>query len=206
MNWILPTCHILQFKQASAGVKRSKLELPYRKAPLLPVHLRKIYHHVACVPLEIQKVFWVACVAAFFPLLRRSNFFFSSPADLSFLRVEDVTTNEAHHLACEGDWNVSFQRSGINIPLAAIPRDLSCPAKCRERISKTPEVSKLSPLFSFLQGKKLFPLDAVSFSKYLRQILRKRGYDDTQFSIHSLRKGAATFADACGIAPDELKA
>lgn len=51
-----------------------------------------------------------------------------------------------------------------------------------------------------------FFLTAINFSYLLRISLQRAGYDARLFSLHSFRRGGATFATQVGAKEDELMA
>src|SRR5208282_4156008 len=62
------------------------------------------------------------------------------------------------------------------------------------------------PLFVIRQGSSVHPLSATEFTRYLHLTLKAANLNSRLISIHSFRKGAATFASSIGISAAELKA
>ena len=65
--------------------------------------------------------------------------------------------------------------------------------------------SKLMPAFILPHGSSWLTLTHNSFVSYLRVFLQNAGYDPTQYSGHSFRRGGCTFASQCGVPAHLLK-
>lgn len=194
-------------KQALAGLKRERVELPHKKDALLPAHLKAILNHLHIVPEEIRVAFWGACLVAFFSLLRKSNLFAGSPRSVSHLRVDDVTYKRTSvDLRVRVIKTSRFLNTEIQLPLVELKDNPLCPVKIIKTLLQTPGMTPESSLFSYVQNGVLVPLNAERFVYWLRQSLRLTDLVAENFSIHSFRKGAATFSSACGVTADELKA
>lgn len=94
-NFDPPDIGHYSIKQALAGVKRARRELPNTKNPSLSFYLTMLLDHLYWIPQEIRIVFWWANSIALYSLLRKSNLFAdrsrSGSRTESHLRVQDVT-------------------------------------------------------------------------------------------------------------------
>lgn len=73
-------------------------------------------------------------------------------------------------------------------------------------LQETEGVTQNDSLFSFNRKGKVHTLTADIFVQNVQQILRHVGLNAQIYSVHSFRKGGATFANSCGISDEELKA
>lgn len=102
-NLQAPDISHFSIKHALTGVKRSRLERPNKKCPILPSHLQSVYDNLYLVPAEARVAFWCACLVAFYSLLRKSNLFVGELKrdhnEESFLKFGDVTVTENNRIA-----------------------------------------------------------------------------------------------------------
>lgn len=140
-------------KQALAGVKRSRLELPNQKRPILPAHLEKIYDHLSLVPSGLGVAFWCACLFACYSI-RKSNMFAEKCSTRStaqsHLRVSDVAlTQGGMTLLVRVIKTSRFLHGEIQIPLPEIPTSKLCPVRAHKLLRKKAGVIPSDPLFQW---------------------------------------------------------
>ena len=61
------------------------------------------------------------------------------------------------------------------------------------------------PAFVYTSGDKVKPLTYTTFTTKLSKLLEQCGFDGTQYSGHSFRRGGATFALHCGVPGHYIK-
>ena len=192
--------------QALAGYKRSCQDKPNKKLPILIAHLLLIKNKIEKIPQRVRVTFWSACLTAFFTLLRRSNLFFAKSN--TYLKVKSVVKEkELFYLAATQIKTNRFEPVAVNLPLPLIPNSPLCPTAALIRqlalIHNYPE----APLFSYAgKSGNAKPLTAAKFTKYLRLILSLSDYDSPRYSVHSFRRGGATYAASIEVPAVCLKA
>lgn len=96
-----PDLNHFLIKQALAGLKRFRHELPHQRKPICPSDLRKMFVSLPVIELAVRDPFWAACWVTFFSLARSADFFRSSTRSAKYSRVCDVC----------------FDKSGVTISL-----------------------------------------------------------------------------------------
>ena len=145
---------------------------------------------------------------AFFSLLRRSNLF-RSPHNVKYLRVADVEVTTARLLIRVAQLKTDrFAESHFHLTVDALPGSSLCPvAAVRDLLAFTKHKHSTDPLFSYedINGRQRY-LDPNLFTRFLREVLSSTGMNTALFSIHSFRRGAATFASSIGVGREHIKA
>ena len=177
-------------------------------------------------------VVWTSFVIAFWSFLRKSNLLASTANFKSaFSDAHVLRRRDAQYVFCTDglrilslvlsvtlEKNEQFGSAGPRqIPLPALPAghpaSFMCPVLwSREMLRRIP-LDSAAPLFSFpargTQNKSFgHPFTHTYFESQLKQILLSLGIDDlpvNDYSGHSFRRGAASFAFNKGIPPELIK-
>ena len=194
-------------RETLAGVKRTREELPNQREALLPQHLRSIYEHLHTVNRRFRHTFWTACLLAFHTMVRSANLFADNKSSSHHLTLQSIiSTNEGFILNFPALKNERFRKKTVAIPIIRhLNGDLLCAVTALQR-SITDRTDPHGPLLTYTKNLKQVPLTSSKFNRTLRKVLYRAGYDAKRFSIHSFRRGAATFASQLGIPADSLKA
>lgn len=101
-----------------------------------------------------------------------------------------------------------FATSHFHITINAIPGSPLCPVPAiRDLFSTTNHKHTFDALFSYRDhSEKQRFLDPNLFTRLLKEVLTAAGIESSNLSIHSFRRGAATFASSLGIGSDQIKA
>jgi integrase len=91
-------------------------------------------------------------------------------------------------------------RRGTNIQLSQAISIL-CPVRALSTLLRAQPKQPDDPLFSLADG----PFNRSFLIGKIKELLLRAGIDASNFSGHSLRKGAAVSAAACGISKEEIK-
>lgn len=189
------------------GIKREKGNEVTKKLPLTPQHLLLIR---SCLNLESPSDanFWAACLVGFFGFLRRANLLPQSAA------AHKPTVNLSRVHFSPHSWGLAvkivhsktnqFKEREIIIALPSLPGHQLCPVSAILRaFALTPTVPALGPAFWHVQAAGLQPLTKSQFARKLSTTLVELGFPADKYSGHSLRRGGASWALACGI-PAEI--
>jgi integrase len=105
-------------------------------------------------------------------------------------------------------WSKTLQDSSriITIPLVAIPSNPMCPWTAYSNLLSLVPASDKDSAFTYIHNGRKQTLVAQQVVTMLRIILKKLGYDHTEFSGHSFRRSGATWAFSSGVKPLSIKA
>ena len=193
---------------ALRGVRR---EAPrserHQRLPITPELLRKIYQVWAKKPRDFDRIMlWAAFCLGFFGFMRAGEFTCPSMKTYNpdMLSPADVAVDSHSAPTCI---TVHLSRSktdpfgaGMTLYLGRTG-DILCPVtSVLAYLAARP--SSPGPLFIFSDGS---PLSRPRLVRSLRQALRDSGVDDSHFSGHSFRIGAATTASRAGLSDSLIK-
>ena len=194
-------------KEVLARVKRTRKELPNQREALLPKHLLAIHLHLHVVSRRYRQTFWTACLVAFHTMVRSANLFADNSRSSHHLTLRSIIpTDDEFILHFPALKNERFQMKTIPVPIKRLPNDSTlCAATALQR-SISDRIDLNAPFLSYRKNRKVVTLTSSKFNRTLRKVLHHAGFPTTRFSVHSFRRGAATFASHVGIPTDYLKA
>ena len=192
---------------ALRGLRREGPKGQNTRLPITPDLLRKIHQVWSRQPPSYDcTMLWAAFCLGFFGFMRSGEF--TCPSCITFttdmLSPEDVTVDShvsPSHIAV-------FLKRSKNDPFTAgtflylgITGDVLCPVSSMlGYLAIRP--TKQGPLFIFEDGSSL---SRPSLIQSLRLVLRTAGVDDSRYSGHSFRIGAATTAAKMGLSDSLIK-
>lgn len=180
------------------------------KLPITPLLLAKI-HSVLNFSQSQDITFWAACLVAFFSFFRKSNLF--PPSALLFDQNKHLARDNVSFCSSGAlikvSWSktIQFGQRTLQIPLPHIPNSKFCPC-CTLKLSlllHNPPTSTPCSAFLYRQGQQLKLLSYNLFLSKLKNCLRQVGVNPLAYSGHSFRRGGASFALECGLAPELIK-
>ena len=200
-NWLLNT--VLK------GVSRLKGLQVRRKLPISPAILLGIRLRLDFTSLH-DSVFWAICLVAFFAFFRKSNLL--PPSAHKF--------DPKKHL-CRGDlslftggvlisirWSktIQFAERLLQVPLPLLPRHPLCPVKAIVRaFSLTRGAPLMGPAFVLPTAKGWTSYPPARFIRTLRSHIHGMGLKEMDYSGHSFRRGAASWALQQGLPGEIIK-
>ena len=191
------------------GVKRVKGSKSVQKLPTT-LDILKMLVCKLDMSISFDRVFWTACIVAFYSFFRKSN-----------LLVQSIGSFDPGRNLCTSD--VEFQREGavltvrwskvikfrertLRIPLPKLKNPLFCPSTALLGLCLTcPSVEGPAPLFRYIENGTPVPLTQAKFVCKLRQSLTDLGFPADQYSGHSFCRGGAQFALQCGLPVELIK-
>lgn len=189
------------------GAKRVLGKESRRKFPITPAILMDIF---SILPLDNSKdlCFWAACLVAFFSFLRKSNLFTTSRSAFDPLRhlsrQNIIFQEDGVCVRLLKTKTIQFSERALEIPLPRVINSPLCPSKALLlNFKQVPASSSPSPAFLYLAQGKEHVLTYSVFLNMLKRYLQALGYDCSNYSGHSFRRGGASFALECGV-PSEL--
>ena len=202
-----PDLQHFSIKEALAGLKRSRQELPRRKSPITVDHLQHIHASLSKVPQPRRAAFWAACLTAFNSLLRSANLFPSQSQPHKAVKARDVRpTAQGLELTVRVLKTNRLSGEETTIPLLRLPQpNHLCTVHAIERLLAQ-DLPAEQPLFSYRESGKMLYLSAHNFNSDLRTCLASHADRSASFSTHSFRRGGTTFAIDNGVHIDAVKA
>lgn len=191
------------------GVKRVKGCHSEQKLPITLDILKRLVCHLN-LTLPLDRVFWAACLVAFYSFFRKSN-----------LLIPTLDAFDPSRHLCRSDVNfrpdgavltvrwskvIQFRERTLLIPLPLIKNSLFCPSTALLGLClNTPLQKDPAPLFSYADNGSAIPLTQDRFISKLRGALTYLGYPANKYSGHSFRRGGASLALQCGLPVDLIK-
>ena len=155
--------------------------------------------------------FWAAALVLFFGLLRRSNVLISSfsafkPA-CHLSRSDFIVYKWGVALTVRWSKTIQCQERVLYVPLIALPNHPLCPVTALlHYLSLTSSAPINGPAFVLPRGSHGFvPFTPMDFVSRLRSYLARLGQCPGHFAAHSFRRGGASWALQCGMAPDVVR-
>lgn len=190
------------------GIKRSQMNI---SKPRLPID-SKILNQI-CGLLKrglfspfIDKTLECMCMLAFYGFLRCSEFTVRSlKAPYQYLRISDVqfSQDKSMFTLFLASSKTDPFRKGTQI--LYFQNNKLCPVSCMLSYLTTYRKEPLNSCAPLFVDSKKQPFSREAFITYLRDILTRLGYKDSDYCGHSLRIGAATSAAAAGIEDHLIK-
>ena len=191
------------------GVKRVKGNKSVQKLPITLDILRMLVCKLD-MSSSFDRVFWTACIVAFYSFFRKSNLLVQSIG--SFDPSRNLCTSDVEFQG-EGvvltvRWSkvIQFRERTLRIPLPKIKNSLFCPSTALLGLCLTcPSQEGPAPLFRYIENGTPVTLTQAKFVSKLRQSLADLGFPADQYSGHSFRRGGAQFALQCGLPVELIK-
>ena len=164
--------------------------------PITPCILLKIGKQIRRhVPFELTM--WSLFLTSFFLMLRKSNVCKTSGMDDNYLRHKHITVKNDHILV-NVFWTKSMQLGErvLQLPLLPVANSELCPVKAMLDMFRMVPGEGDAPLFSKANG---FPITYPSYLKFLKNKIHQVGLNHNNYSTHSFRRGAASWALSCGV-------
>ena len=203
-----------ELKMLKKGITRKLGKPPSQKLPITP-QLLSLIHSKLDFSLPITKVFWAACLVAFYCFLRKSTLL---PKSLSKMEVSkslclsDITIKPDKSEIClriRHTKTIQFGQRILELPVSCVPGSILCPVSAVVSMLanlSTIQMSKIQPLFSYISiNGKVDTLTHDVFVKMLRFYLKQCSIDPMQYSGHSFRRGGCSYAFGLGISPSLIK-
>ena len=181
------------------GLKRRLANVPFQVLPLTPQILRKMYKHINVNDPE-DRALWCAYLCSFYGLLRKAN---AVPETSTFdprkVLVKrnisvDLPNNMVYMYIGFGKTNQFGGRDTV-IPIPGNQDPALDPVRHLHSLLSSSTSPSDYPAFSY------GPSQFITYSKFTRRLktlFSKAGYNPDLFSGHSFRRGGASFLHSCG--------
>ena len=195
------------------GVKRLHGNVVRQKLPITPDILHRLYGELDLTN-SLDATFWAACVIAFFSFFRKSNLLIPSASSFDpqkHLRMCDIRVyNWGLLLLVRWSKTIQYRDRTLLVPVPRIEHSKLCPHKAivyAFKLLGEHDSAKLQdgPAFVYTSGGQVKPLTYTIFTTKLKKLLERCGFNGSQYSGHSFRRGGATFALNCGVPGHYIK-
>ena len=185
------------------GIARLHPHVPVRAKPITPTIL--VDFHRLMDNSSLHCAVWSCCLVLFYTMARMGSILPSSGSTprAQFLTRDRINfCQEGLMVTLIHTKTIQFGKRRLHIPLLKLDSVL-CPVKAYARTSRFFQVFSHVPAFVFFEKTKVKWLTGSIFIRTFRDVMRKGGYDASDFTGHSFRRGGATWAFQCGM-PGEL--
>ena len=193
-----------QMKLFVNGLRNMLLHDVKQAKAIIPDILLRIYDVVDFTN-QTDMVAWVALLIGFYLFLRRSNLV---PETMnSFDHTKQFTRRDFHVvdplkvMMCEIRWSktIQFKEKVLRLPILPVENKKICPVMWSHYMMNQVPGLPDDPAFLIMVGGQKMSLSANQLIYRFRKWLDLVKEDSTEYSLHSLRRGGATFAQQCNI-------
>ena len=164
--------------------------------PQLLVHMSRVVNYKD----KIEVIAWTAVLLGFYMFLRKSNLVPDAmdkfDALQQFQRADINLLGLDRAMMCEIRWTktIQFKQKVLRFPVLPTENKAICPVFWVHKMIQDNPGNPQDPLFLIHTPLLRLSLSANQLVYRLRKWLKLVGQDDMAFSLHSLRRGGATFA------------
>ena len=152
-------------------------------------------------------VIWSICLTLFFGFFRLSNVLQSVFDPSSHLRRIDFTCFSWGILVkIRYSKTIQLHQRVVQVPLLKLKRSVLCPFTALSNAFLVTQGSNtMGPAFTIPQKGSFISFSPNSFRHMLKSVLQSLGYSSSEYSAHSFRRGAASWALSVGIPSDLIQ-
>lgn len=187
----------------------AELAMPIRQSkPVTPIILAQIYRHVNLIDLE-QIVAYTALLIGFYLFLRSGNLVPESMG--KFQPGKQLTRGHVSHweqlTLVEIHWSKTIQYKQKVLRLPLIPSKIKqiCPVYWLNKVLQLIPGTSDDPIFLVPRGDSYKPLTYDMLRNWFLLWVEKTGREPSDFSLHGLRRGGASWGLQAGLTGEELK-
>ena len=194
----IPEVKDRQIQMFTIGLRRVMQHEVKQAAPITPELLVKLSKVVDYKDL-VELVSWTGTLLGFYMFLRKSNLVPDTMEDFNpehqFTRDVNLTTPD-HAMMFEIRWSktIQFKQKVLRMPILPAQNKAICPVYWTYKMMQLVPAGPKDPVLAINYRNKLVSLSANQLIYRIRKWLLLIGYDPSIYSLHSLRRGGATFA------------
>lgn len=191
------------------GIQRKKGTTVSRKLPITPHVLIRIKLSLN-LNLQEDLIFWSICVTMFFGFFRKGSLLHSNGVFKSsqHIRRQDFTFHPwGISVKVRHSKTIQLQQRCLSVPLVALSNNNAlCPVRALLlAFTSTVGADLNGPPFVTCRHGLFSQFSPNLFSTKLKHVLEKAGLPQHEYSGHSFRRGAATWAMEKGMPPDLIQ-
>jgi len=189
------------------GLHKQLRHTPRQAAPFTPSILLHIHEQLDLTD-PLHATIWTLVLLSFFTFQRKSNFLPRATFDPCKQFTSNDFTLYRSMLLVRIRWSKTIQCAErvLQVPVLAIPTSPLCPVSAflrMLRLNASFKCSSSSAVFLRQTSSGPVPLTQAVFDRAFKTILTRAGLNPSMYSLHSGRRGGATFAFRSGV-PVEL--
>ena len=199
-----------QMQMFISGLRKSMDHVTKQAAPITPqilVRISKVVNHRD----KIETMAWTALLLGFYMFLRKSNLVpeaMDKFDNLHQFRRKDISLlglDEA--MLCEVRWTKTMRKKGeiLRFPVLPAKNKSICPVFWVHKLILDNPGLPEEPLFLIRVPGQVLSLSANQLLYRMRKWLKLIGEDELTFTLHSLRRGGATFAYQSDLQAEMIK-
>jgi hypothetical protein len=198
-----------QLSMVKRGIARSKGSPPAQKLPI-SIPLLKDIHGLLDLSNPADLAFWLACLLAFYGLLRKSTLLPVNAAALvqdKYICRSDVTELSlgSFVLVIRHTKSNQFGQRVLKLPFVACVNSILCPVRQLLSHFGRSLLPQSAPICNFVQGGREVTLTHRLFVDRLKHCIALSGRNSSLFSGHSFRRGGASFCYMMGLSEVQIK-
>ena len=203
-----PLADNFALKNLKTGINREKGTPPKQALPITRDMLLKIFKLLSPGS-SADIAFWAACLVGFYGFLRKATLLpvrMVDPGDDCLLRY-DVTkpSSDMYLIFVRKTKTIQFGERILRIPFVASTTGSLCPVRALNNLMIVGSRKISDPLFSYRCGNQVRWWTHESFTKKLRTLLFRAGYNSKRYTGHSFRRGGATYGFQRGLTMEQVK-
>ena len=206
----IPNPHEKEMQMFTQGLKRLMDHEVKQAAPITPEILIKM-SRVVNYTNQTDMVAWVATLIGFTMFLRKSNLVPDTMEEfdprMQFRRQDFNSTGPLSVMMTEITWakNIQFRQKILRLPVLPVENKAICPVIWVHFMINQVPANPEDPAFTIWKDGEKKALSANQLIARIRNWLQLIKEDEEQYSLHSLRRGGATFAHQCNIEGEMIK-
>ena len=188
-----------QMQMFTTGLKRVMQHTVKQAAPITPQLLLRT-SKVVNIRDRIEVIAWTAVLLGFYMFLRKSNLVPDAMDKFEplhqFIRADANLLGLDKAMMMEVRWSktIQFRQRILRVPVLPAENKAICPVFWVYKMLQDNPGEPQDPLFLIKTPKEKLCLSANQLVYRLRKWLKLVGEEDMAYSLHSLRRGGATFA------------
>ena len=206
----IPDVKDRQMQMFTTGLKRIMDHVVKQATPITPQILLRI-SKVVNFRDKVELIAWTATLLGFYMFLRKSNLVseamdkFNSSHQFRRADVNLAGVNRA--MMCEVRWTktIQFRQKVLRFPVLPAKNKNVCPVMWVHKMIADNPGNPEDPLFLIKTPAQRLCLSENQLIYRIRKWLKLIGEEDTGYTLHSLRWGAATFAYQSDLEADMIK-
>ena len=215
------TCHALlglevpstqdrQMQMFNTGIKRLMPHEVKQAEPITPGILLRL-SKVVDYKDQVEVIAWVGALLGFYMFLRRSNLVPEAmdkfDPQYQFTRADVNITSIHTAMMFEIRWSktIQYRQRVLRLPVLPAANKAICPVFWVFQLLRVSPAGPTQPLLAIRHKGEIVSLSAYQLLSRLRKWLKLINLDDMKFTLHSLRRGGATFAYESNMEEDMIK-
>ena len=196
-------------KLTLSGISKSSTHTSLQRLPVTPQMLQQMHRHIDQQD-ELDVTIYAAILIMFFAFLRRSNIAPKSAKSFdkhrNLLRQDIIANDSGLEVIVRWSKTIQCSERVLSIPLVAIPSSPLCPVTAYKAMLRKIPASPKQPAFVVHDSHgRCLPLTQSQLTKRFDELISILDLDSKVYSLHSLRRGGATFARLSGASIDAIK-